>query len=116
MDHISRCLGVCDASLRGEDTHGVIVASRQETDPINGQAHMLTISGTCRPLYEATIDNINKLLSIPLNSLVLTVIELENYFDLLIFLPWDNHCQVAVVTLMAVQVSGKGFMDVHQIE
>ena len=77
---------------------------------------MLTISGTCRPLYEATIDNINKLLSIPLNSLVLTVIELENYFDLLIFLPWDNHCQMAVVMLTVVQASGKVLIDVILIK
>ena len=116
MDPTSRCIGVCVASLRGEDTHGAIVAARRETDPINGQTPMSAISGTRRPLNEADIDELEKLLSIPLNSLVLTVIELENYFDLLIFLPWDNHCQVAVVMLTPVQASGKVLTDVRQIE
>ena len=47
---------------------------------------MLTVSGTHRPLYEDTIDKLEKLLSIPLDSLMLKVIELEHYSDLLTFL------------------------------
>ena len=116
MDHISRCLGVCAASLRGEDTHGAIAAARQETDPINGQAPMATSAGTRRPLDEAAIDELEKLLSIPLDSLALKVLELEHYSDLLTFLPWDNRCQVAVVMLTAVQTSGKAITDVRQVE
>ena len=51
---------------------------------------MSTIEGTRKPLDEAAIDDLERLLSIPLDSLVLKVLELENYSDLLIFLPWDN--------------------------
>ena len=70
---------------------------------------MWTISGTRIPLYY-------KLLSIPLDSLVLEVIDLEHYSDLLTFLYWDNHCQLAVVMLTAVQASEKVLTYVRQIE
>ena len=76
MDHISRCINVCDVSLLGEDTHGAIAAARKETNPINGQAPMLTIAGTPRPLDEADIDELEKMLSVPLDSLVLNMLEL----------------------------------------
>ena len=56
MDHISCCLDVCAASLRGEDTHGAIVAAGLETNIIIIQAPMSTITGTRRPLDEAAID------------------------------------------------------------
>ena len=56
MDHISCCLSVCDASLRGEDTYGAIVAAGLDTNPITRQAPMSNITGTCRPLDEAAID------------------------------------------------------------
>ena len=76
---------------------------------------MSTITGTRRPLDEAAIDELEKLLSVPLDSVVLKVLELEQYSDLLTVLPWDNRCQVAVVMLMVVQASGKGLMDVYHI-
>ena len=64
MDHISCCLDVCASSLRGEETHGAIVAAGLETNTIIRQAPMLTITGTRRPLDEAAIDKLEKLLSI----------------------------------------------------
>ena len=76
---------------------------------------MLTIEGTNRPLYEADIYDLGQLLYIPLDSLMLKVIELEHYSYLLTFLPWDKHCQVAVIMLTAVQVSGKVLTDVRHI-
>lgn len=90
MDHIRRCLGVCATPLQGEDTHAAIVAAQQETDPINGQAPMSTIEGTHKPLDETVIDKIEKLLSIPLDFFVLKELELEQYSNLLPFLPWKT--------------------------
>ena len=49
---------------------------------------MSTISGTCKPLDEAASDELERLLSIPLDSLVLKVLELEHYSDLITLLPW----------------------------
>ena len=78
MDHFSCCLDVCAIYLLGEDTHGAIVAAGIETDTIIIQAPMLTITGTRRTFDEAAIYDIEKLLSIPLDYLVLKVLELEN--------------------------------------
>ena len=74
MYHISRWLGVCAVCLRWEDTHGTIAAARRETDPINRQAPMLNITITHIPPNEATIYKLEKMLSIPLDSLVLKVL------------------------------------------
>ena len=115
MDQISLCLGVCAASLRGEDTDGSIAAARRETDPINGQAPMSTVSVTHRPLDEAAINNIEKLLSVALNSLLIKEIYLEHYSYLLTLLPWDNRCWVAVVIIADVQAYRKVLTDVRHI-
>ena len=52
----------------------------------------------------------------PLYFLVLKVLYIEQYSDLLTFLPWDNRFQLVVLMLTAVQASGKVLTDVHQIE
>ena len=77
---------------------------------------MLTIIDTRRPLNEANIDELEKLLSIPLDSLVLKLLDLDNYSDITPFLPWNNRCHVAVVILLDVQASGKVLTYVCQIE
>ena len=77
---------------------------------------MWTIAGTYRPLDKNDIDEFDKMLSIPLNFLVLRVLDLEHYSELLNFLPWDNRFQVAVLMLTVVQDSGKVITDVRQIE
>ena len=77
---------------------------------------MSTIAVTRRPPDEAAIDELEKILSTPLDYLVLKVLELDNYSNLLPFLPWENRCQVSVVMLTAVHASGKVLIDVHNIE
>ena len=59
------------------------MAVQQDTDPINRQAPMLTISVTHKPLDEAAIEKFKTLLSIPFDPLVLKVLDLEH--SLLIF-------------------------------
>ena len=92
------------------------MTARQETYLINRQAYISTLVGTCKPLDEAAIDELERLLSTPLDYLVLKVLDIEHYYDLLTFLTWDNRFQVDVLMLTAVQVSGKGLMDVCHIE
>ena len=70
MYHISCCLGVCVTSLREKDNHGAFTSARQENDPINVQAPMSNVSGTRRTLNEVGIEDLEKLLSIPLDYLV----------------------------------------------
>ena len=77
---------------------------------------MSTIAGTLIPLGEAAIDRLERLLSIPLDSLVLKFLELEHYSGILSFLPWDNRFQVAMVFPTAVQTYGKVLTDFHKIE
>ena len=115
MYHIRFCIGVCAAPHQGEDTHSAISDERRETDPISGQAHMSTISGTRRPLDEAAIYKLGELLPIPLDSLVIKLIELEHYSDLLNLLPWYNRCPVSVEIPTVIQASQKVLADFHQI-
>ena len=77
---------------------------------------MLTIAGTRRPLDEAAIEKLEKLLSVPLDSLVLKVLEIEDYSYLLTFLPSDNRCQVDLVMLTDVHMYVKVLTDVCHIE
>ena len=56
------------------------------------------------------------MLSTPLDSLVIKVIELEHYSDLLTFLPRDNRYQVAVVMLTDIQTYEKVLTDARNIE
>ena len=77
---------------------------------------MSTISGTYRPPDEAAIDELEKLLSVPLNSLFLKVLDVEHHSDLLTLIPWNNLCQVDVVILTAIKASGKVLTGVRQIE
>ena len=73
---------------------------------------MSTIAGTLIPLDEAAIYDIDKLISIPLYSLVLKLQKLKHYSDLITFLPWYNRFQVDVVMHTAVQMYGKVLTDV----
>jgi hypothetical protein len=54
------------------------------------------------PLDEVSIVELEKLLSIPLDSLALKVLKIEHYGELISFLPWNNRRQVAVSLLQAV--------------
>ena len=78
MDPTSRCIGICVASLRGEDTHGDIAATRQDTDPFDRQSPMSIIAGTQITIDEGAIYELDKLPSIPLDYLVLKVLYLEH--------------------------------------
>ena len=44
------------------------------------------------------------------------MLDIEHYYDLLTFLPWDNHYHVDVVILTSVQAPGKVLTDVPQIK
>jgi len=100
MDQVNRCLGVCVASLR------------QANGPLPG----VDGTGTPRQLDEASVNELEKLLSIPLDSLALKVLELDHYSELLTFLPWDNRRDVAMTLVRAVDTSGGTPRDVKQIE
>lgn len=104
MDHLNRCLGVCASVLRGN---------------WNGRAGLLA-NGEVGPksiqLDDLAVCELEKLLSLPLESLSFRVLELKNYSELLAFLPWNNRKLVAVAMLNSVVSSGEMPMDLDQIE
>jgi len=102
MGQISECLGVCAKYLGG--------GSADKDGAVAGGAL------APRELDSVAVDELEKLLSIPLDSLALRVLELDHYSDLLTFLPWDNRRQVAVVMLNAVLNSGTNLTDIGQIK
>ena len=113
MEQISECLGVCARYLSGQD-----VGEKEDGSNAGGSGGVKFDAAVSSPrtLDEVAIEELEKLLSIPLDSLALRVLELEHYSNLLTFLPWDNRRQVAAVMLNAVLTSGKTLNDLDQIE
>ena len=113
MGQISECLGVCARYLSGQD-----VGEKKDGGDATGGGGVKFDAAVSSPrkLDDVAVEELEKLLSIPLDSLALRVLELEHYSDLLTFLPWDNRRQVAVVMLNAVLTSGKSLIDLGQIE
>ena len=69
-------------------------------------------------LDDASVAELEKLLSIPLDSLALKVLEFDTYSQLISFLPWQNRREVAISMLKAVENSGstpKHIKDIEQL-
>mmetsp|Transcript_876 Transcript_876/g.1135 ORF Transcript_876/g.1135 Transcript_876/m.1135 type:complete len:1082 (+) Transcript_876:73-3318(+) len=96
LQHVNSCLGVCANAL------AKVQSTRK--DPSNFM------------LDTEAVDELEKLLSIPLESLSLQVLELKDYKNLLQFLPWENWRQVGTVMLRAVNNSGNKLDNLQQIE
>ena len=77
---------------------------------------MSTIAVTHRPLDDSAIDELEKMLSIPLDSIMLKVLDIEHYSDLPTSPPCNNRFLVAMIMLMDIQVSGKFLIYVRHIE
>jgi vacuolar protein sorting-associated protein 35 len=67
-------------------------------------------------LNEEDIDEIESLLSIPLSSLALEVLELSQYSDMMVYLPWNNRKKVAVELLKAVLDAQVSLTDITMVE
>jgi len=100
MDHVNKCLGVCASGLRAVAPNIAAEAGRPMPIQLDGIA----------------VSELEKLLSLPLESLALRVLELDHYSELLTFLPINNRKLVAVGMLKAVESSGATPMDSTQIE
>ena len=90
MDQVNKCLGVCVNALHQAcNAEGTIVDAP-----------------TAPKLDEASIMELQKLLSIPLESLALKVLELNHYGKLLACLPWENRRDVGMAMLHSIVISG----------
>jgi len=114
MFHVNHCLASCATSLRERQSLESPVDKKQQHQ--HAVPPSASTTGATPSLDETTIDELEKLLSIPLESLALKVLQLDHYSDLLTFLPWENRRQVAVVMLKAVETSKSNLNELHQIE
>jgi vacuolar protein sorting-associated protein 35 len=104
MEQVSQCINSCVSALRQASAF-----------------HEVMPEGAPRPqstkvFDDASIVELEKLLSIPLDSLALRVLELEQYSHLIGFLPWANRRGVAITMLKAVENTGPLPMSVADIE
>eukprot|EP00978_Attheya_sp_CCMP212_P000063 scaffold145_cov54-Attheya_sp.AAC.1 len=127
MEQMNNCLAICEAFLR-RTTNAKMkqYQQKQQNGKGEGTALILQMPGhdntpaSSKPLSfwldEAAIDALEKLLSIPLESLALKVLELDHYSSLLMFLPWENRRHVSIIMLKALGDSGQALHDIDLIQ
>ena len=101
LDYVSHCLSASVALIQKSDF--------QETLAAEGE------NSTNKSLIDTTAQ-IEQLLSAPLSSLALKVLELPQYALLMSFLPWGNWKEVAASLLRSVVASNVPLREVEQAE
>lgn len=105
LDYMDRCLEVCASALRGEGNHGIITASG-----VHVNAPLAPI-----PLDDRAIEELEKLLMLPLEELALGVLELRHYSQLLALLPIENRKKLAITLLKVLGTSGEKISSVGEL-
>lgn len=77
---------------------------------------VLTANERGTNLDAAAVQEVEALLSIPLATLALQVLSLEQYAGMLVYLPWDSRKAVAVELLRAVIAAGAPLTNVDDVE
>lgn len=108
MEQVSHCINSCVLALR--QANASYEAFQEGTVAMNVPAPVM------KSLDDASIVELEKLLSIPLDSLALRALELEQYSGLIGFLPWANRREVAITMLKAVENAGSTPKNVEDIE
>jgi vacuolar protein sorting-associated protein 35 len=93
MEQLNKCLGVCVNALH----------QASNAIPVEGTVAPVPVAPK---LDDASIAELQKLLSIPLESLALRVLELHHYSDLLACLPWEHRRDVGMAMLHSIVISG----------
>ena len=104
MEQVSRCLGVCIDFVR-QAVHGTAIST---------QTPLLEDSAI--KLDEVSIVELQKMLSIPLDSLAMKVLQLKHYSDLIHFLAWENRRDIGMIMLRAIDTSGFAPSNVNEVE
>ena len=89
LDYVNHCLGMCSSVL---------------SDTKTGE------------LDDSAIVEIEELLSIPLSSLALKVLDLDQYSELLTYLPWENRRQVATILVRSTLHSNVQLNSIEKID
>jgi vacuolar protein sorting-associated protein 35 len=95
VEHVGRCIDACVTALR--QAHAAYGADVSQS-----------ASNQMTALDDASVAELEKLLSIPLESLALNVLQFEMYPRLISFLPWLNRREVALAMLQAAVESTRG--------
>jgi vacuolar protein sorting-associated protein 35 len=103
LEHITRCMSACIAALNQAN------ASYEATD-----ATMAAVPP--KRLDDVAVMELEKLLSIPLDSLALKVLQLQDYSRLITFLPWGNRKGVATKLLEAIDETGIPPQSIQEIQ
>jgi Vacuolar protein sorting-associated protein 35 len=114
MEQVGRCIDSCVTALQqanasydaNPDNRANVVVNHPSSLPIVGAA----------ALDDASVAELEKLLSIPLDTLALKVLEFESYSRLIGFLPWQNRREVAITMLKAVESSGSVLNTIKDVE
>jgi len=114
-DLITRCISNCAKEL----------GTLQEQKRASMMGQGIVLGGGTKKSMELDMCNVaiaelEKLLSVPLDSMGLKVLEMHDFSMLLAFLPWENRRQVAVSMIKSVIAVGndkeKKVKDVNQLE
>ena len=89
MDYVNYCLGMCAS----------VLSATQAGD-----------------LDSSSVAEVEELLSIPLSSLALKVLDLKQYAELLTYLPYENRRQVATTLVRSTLFSGGVLDSVEKLE
>lgn len=112
MEQVSHCINTCVSALRQAN-------ASYEAMPFDGSVAInVPAPAAVKALDDASVVELEKLLSIPLDTLALKVLELEQYSRLIGFLPWANRREVAMTMLKAVENAGsipKNVKDIEQL-
>jgi vacuolar protein sorting-associated protein 35 len=108
MEQVTLCLKNCVIALEQARNN----ASYMQ-DPNMQQQQQ---AATPKALDAMSTQELEKLLSIPLDELALGVLNLDYYADLIAFLPWGNRRQVALTMLKSVSNAGKSPESVKEID
>ena len=102
MEQITTCMSACVSALHQAN------ASYEMTEA--------TVATVPKQLDEVAVKELEKLLSIPLESLALRVLQLPHFGQLISFLPWSNRKGVAIKFLEAVDQAGRPPQSTAELE
>lgn len=111
-EQITLCLDNCVVALQQARANQALMQ-----DFTNPQAHVQNnMPRTAPQLDPVATQELQKLLSIPLDELALGVLTLDHYSDLIGFLPWASRRHVALTMLEAVSKAGSPPESIGEIE
>lgn len=107
---ISRCISQCARAL----------GTLQEQKRASMMGQSLVLGGVSRKSMEidmevVAITELEKLLSVPLNSMGLTVSYFPDFISLLAFLPWENRKKVALSLVKSVIGAGRADLKEREV-